>query len=53
MPRDVAVRLLAEIAPGALDWLEDDGAGTRRRLPVIYAAKRGIRTTSIEYDAPE
>jgi hypothetical protein len=52
MPRDVAVRLLGEIAPGALDWLDDDGAGARRRLPVIYAAKRGVRTTSIEYDAP-
>ena len=52
MPRDIAVRLLGEIAPGALDWLEDDGAGARQRLPVIFAAKRGVRTTSIEYDAP-
>jgi hypothetical protein len=52
MPREVAVRLLGEMAPGALDWLEDDGAGARRLLPVIYAAKRGVRTTSIEYDAP-
>ena len=53
MPRDVAVRLLGEIAPGALDWLEDDGAGARRCLPVIYAAKRGVRTTSIEYEVPD
>jgi len=52
MPRDVAVRLLGEISPAALDWLEDDGAGPRRCLPVIYAAKQGVRTTSIEYDAP-
>jgi hypothetical protein len=53
IPRDVAVRLLGEMAPGALDWLEDGGTGARRRLPVIYAAKRGVRTTLIEYDAPE
>jgi hypothetical protein len=53
MPRDVAVRQLGSTAPGALDWLEDDGTGARRRLPVIYAAKRGVRTTSIQYDAPE
>ena len=52
MPRDIAVRLLGEIARGALDWLEDDGAGPRRCLPVIYAAKRGVRTTSIEYEVP-
>jgi hypothetical protein len=53
MPREVAVRLLGSIAPGALDWIEDDGAGARRRLPVIYAAKRGVRTTSIEYEVPD
>jgi hypothetical protein len=53
LPRDVAVRLLGEMAPGALDWLEDEGAGARRLLPVIYAAKRGVRTTSIEYEVPD
>jgi hypothetical protein len=53
MPRDAAVRLLGAIAPGVLDWIEDDRAGPRRRLPVIHVAKRGVRTTSIEYDAPE
>ena len=50
IPRHIAVGLLASLAPGALDWLEDDRTGARRRLPVIYAAKRGIRTTSIEYE---
>jgi len=53
MPRDVAVRLLGEIAPSALDWIEDDGAGGRRCLPVIYAANRGVRTTTIEYEVPD
>ncbi len=53
MPPDVAVRLLGEIAPGTLDWLDDDGAGALWRLPVIYAAKRGVRTTSVEYEVPE
>jgi len=50
MPRDVAIRLLGEMAPGALDWLEDDGTGARGCLPVIHAAKRGVRTTAIEYE---
>jgi hypothetical protein len=53
LPRDVAVRLLGEIAAGAIDWLEEDGAGARRSLPVVYAAKRGVRTTSIEYEVLE
>jgi hypothetical protein len=52
LPRDVAVRLLGEMAPGALDWFEDDGACPRRSLSVIYVAKRGVRTTSIEYEVP-
>ncbi len=53
MPPDVAVRLLGEIAPGTLDWLEDDGAGALWRRWVIHVARRGGRTTSIEYEAPD
>jgi hypothetical protein len=50
MPRDVVLRLLASIAPGTLDLLEDEGMGAPWRLPIIYAARRGVRPTSIEYE---
>lgn len=50
--RRSAQDLLGAATPGLLDWLDDEGDGPRRRLPVIHAARRGMRTTAIEYDAP-
>jgi len=48
--RESARNLLGDMIPGLLDWLEDEEGGPRRRLPVIHAARRGMRTTTIEYD---
>ena len=50
LTRDEAKKYLGKITPQLLDWLEDEGDGTCRKLPVIHAAKRGMRTTAIEYD---
>ena len=50
VPREIALQLLGAAAPAALDWLEDDGNGRSRRLPVIYAARTGLRTAAVEYD---
>jgi hypothetical protein len=48
--RESARNLLGDMIPGLLDWLEDKEGGPRRKLPVIHAARRGMRTTTIEYD---
>ena len=51
LTRESAQKLLGAATAGLLDWLEDDRAGPRRVLPVIHAARRGMRTTVIAYDA--
>lgn len=53
LTRESALNLLGAATPGLLDWIGDEGHGPRRRLPVIHAARRGMRTESIEYDVPE
>lgn len=50
--RESAKGMLAGASPSLLDWLEDEGSGSNRKLPVIHAARRGMRTTTIEYVLP-
>ncbi len=50
--RESALNMLGAMTPGLLDWLDDEGPGPLRRLPVIHAARRRMRTTSFEYEAP-
>lgn len=51
--RDNAKKFLGQITPQLLDWLEDEGEGSHRKLPVIHAARGRMRTASIEYDVDE
>lgn len=52
--RESAKDLLGTATPGLLDWLDDDERdGSRRRLPIVHAALRGMRTTAIEYEMPD
>jgi hypothetical protein len=51
--RDLALEILASSTPALLDWLEDEGDGPRRKLPVVHAAARGMRTTAFDYDLPD
>jgi hypothetical protein len=48
--RESARDLLGDVIPGLLDWLPDDDGGARQKLPVIHAARQGMRTELIEYD---
>jgi hypothetical protein len=50
--RESAKKMLGEITPQLLEWLEDEGDGKRRRLPVIHAGPKGMRAGSILYDLP-
>jgi hypothetical protein len=50
--RESAKKMLGEVTPQLLEWLEDEGEGQLRRLPVIHAASGGMRCGSIEYPAP-
>lgn len=47
--RDIALKIIGAATPAALDWLEDNGAGARRKLPVFYAARSGARTATFDY----
>jgi hypothetical protein len=49
VPREIALQILGAAAPAALDWLEDESNGRKRKLPVIYAARTGLRTAALEY----
>ncbi len=53
MTRDSAKDLLVAANPWLLEFLEDEGYGPRRGLPLIHAARRGMRTSVIEYDMPD
>lgn len=48
--RESAKKHLVNMTPQLLEWLEDDGEGSHRKLPVIHAARRGLRTTALEDD---
>src|SRR5688572_16204272 len=48
--RESAKKLLAQATPQLLEFLDDEGNGRRRKLPVIHAARRGTATAAIEYD---
>jgi hypothetical protein len=53
LTRESALILLGAATPGLLDSLKDEDGGPRRALPVIHAARRGMRTTTNEYDVPD
>jgi hypothetical protein len=53
MERAIALKILGASAPAVLDWLEDDHVGLVWKLPVVYAAKTGVRAASIPYDTEE
>jgi len=48
--REIALQVLGAAAPASLDWLEDEGNEGQRSLPVIYAARTGLRIASIAYE---
>jgi len=49
--RESAKKLLVQVTPRLLDWLEDEGNETIRNLPVIHIARQGLRTGTIGWDA--
>lgn len=49
VPRKMALDILGQSAPAGLDFVANDTIGPMRKLPILFAAKTGVRLGLVEY----